>query len=343
MRAAWYDHPGPARDVLQVGHLPTPRPSAGEVLIRVEASGINPSDYKRRGTPTPHTAPAMVVPHSDGAGIVSEVGIGVDPAWIGRRVWMWNAVNRHGYASPGPREWGTAAEFVALPTDYVSVLPENTSFAVGACLGVPAFTAYAAVFADGPVENTTVLVQGGAGSVGTLAVQMAAHAGATVIATVSSESKADIAREAGAHHIIDYRTQSVSHEVRRLAPEGVDRIVEVDFAANIVVDAEIIAPYGTISSYSSTSNPMPTVPYYDLQFKGVTVRTVQVFTMPAKMRSPAVEFINSALEREQLRPRIAASFPLDRISSAHEAAESRPEGNIVLGMRLPNGSCSGRN
>jgi NADPH2:quinone reductase len=333
MRAAWYEHPGAAREVLQLGTIPAPIAEPGEVLIQIRASGINPSDYKRRGAPTSNPAPLdRMVPHSDGAGIVVDVGAGVPADWIGRRVWVWNAVYRQGYAAPAARELGTAAEFLAIPLQFVSILPDVTSFEVGACLGVPAFTAYAAVLADGPVDNMTVLVQGGAGAVGELAVQFAATSGATVIATVSSDQKAQRARESGAHHVINYRTTDVPTAVKALAPSGVDRIVEVDFSANIRADSEMLTPYGVIASYSSTSNPEPVLPYYALQFKAATVRTIQVFTMPAEMRSNAINAITTALESGSLRPTIAATFTLDEIALAHEAAEGNSEGNITLSL-----------
>jgi NADPH2:quinone reductase len=332
MRAAWYDRPGAARDVLDVGDMAAPTPHHGEVLIQVKASGINPSDYKHRGTGGHSGMTARMVPHSDGAGIVAAVGTGVDSSWIGLPVWMWNAIHRGGYGSPAPREQGTAAELVVMPVDFVSPLPTGTSFATGACLGVPAFTAFTAVLADGSVAGRTVLVQGGAGAVGELAVQLAVDAGARVIATVSSAHKAERAREAGAHDVINYREDDVRSAVKRISPDGVDRIVEVDFAANIQTDADIIAPYGTIASYSSTSEPEPRVPYYNLQFKGVTLRTIQVFTMPTDLRLTAVDAINSALERVALRPTVAQSFSLDQVAAAHEAAEAGPDGNVLLEM-----------
>jgi NADPH2:quinone reductase len=200
----------------------------------------------------------------------------------------------------------------------------------GACLGVPALTAYAAVFGDGPVKNETILVQGGAGSVGELAVQFAALGGARVIATVSSNHKAQRAMSSGAHHVVNYRENDVPAEVRAIAAKGVDRVIEVDFAANIRVDVEAIKPYGTIVSYSSNTNPEPVLPYYALQFKGASIRTIQAFTMPALLRSAAIDAINASLENGKLRPTIATSFPLDHIALAHEAAENHPDGHIVL-------------
>lgn len=330
MRAAWYERPGAARDVLVVGELPDPAPGPGEVLVRIAASGVNPSDYKRRRS-APVAPGERVVPHSDGAGTVVGLGAGVDARWSGRRVWLWNAVNRFGYGSPAPGETGTAAELVAIPVGCANTLPEQASFAVGACLGVPAFTAYAAVLGDGPVDGATVLVQGGTGAVGELAVQLAARAGATVIATVSSPEKARRARTSGAHHVVD-RAGDVAAAVRDLAPAGVDRIVEVDVAANIRTDAQVLAPYGTIAGYSSPSNPDPVVPYFALQLKGATLRTVQVFTMPATQRAAAVRHIDAALDAGALRPTVAATFPLDDVAAAHEAAERGSGGNVLLAL-----------
>jgi NADPH2:quinone reductase len=331
MRAAWYDEPGPARDVLHVGEVPTPGPAPGELLVRVHASGVNPSDFKRRASVDRSRRPGgRTIPHSDGAGTVEAVGPGVDPRWVGRRVWLWNAVNRFGYGSPADGETGTAAEYVTIPPEFVAPLPDRTSFQVGACLGVPAFTAYTAVLGDGPVADRWVLVQGGAGAVGELAVQIAVEGGAEVIATVSSPAKAERARAAGAHHVIDYRAEDVIAMVRTLTGGGVDKVVEVDFAANIQHDAGMIADHGSIVSYSSTSNARPTFPYYDLQFKAVTVRTVQVFTMPQALRREAAAAIGDLLATGRLRPTIAATYPLEQIGAAHEHAERGADGQVVL-------------
>lgn len=329
MRAAWYDRAGPAHEVFHIGQTTTPAPEPGEVLVHIKASGINPSDYKRRGNAAAGSLKRMI-PHSDGAGIVEQVGEGVSTEWIGKPVWLWNAVYRYGYAAPASRETGTAAEYVAIPVEFVAPLPAGVSFEIGACLGVPAFTAYAAVFSQGRPRQQHVLVQGGAGAVGELAVQFAASAGATVIATVSSEEKAGRARKAGAHHVVNYRENDVVEALATLAPDGVDKIIEVDFAANIRNDAAFIKPYGEIVSYSSTSNPEPSIPYYALQFKGALVRTVQVFTMPRSMRADAVLAINASLQAGVLRPTIADAFPLSDIASAHARAENRPDGNVVL-------------
>jgi len=332
MRAAWYERVGPASDVFQLGEMERPAPGPGEALVRVHASGINPSDYKRRAGWRATKPPAgPVIPHSDGAGIVEEVGPGTDPQWTGRRVWIWNAQGGTVYGTRNGPETGTAAEYVALPVGHLVALPDDSSFETGACLGVPACTAHYAVFADGDVNGRTILVQGGAGAVGELAVQFAAAAGATVIATVSSEAKGAIATAAGARHAIDYRKEDVVAHVARIAPDGVDRIVEVDFGANVAADAAMIKPNGIIASYSSTSKPEPTLPYYPLQFRGATVRFVQGYLLPEAARRRAIADINRGLEAGTLRPTIAATYPLGEIATAHALAESgRAIGNVVV-------------
>lgn len=332
MRAAWYDRTGPADEVFRLGELPTPTPGAGEVLVAMRASGINPSDTKARAGWRSSAQPAArTVPHSDGAGVVEAVGPDVDPSWVGRRVWLWNAQGATTYGTRNGPTVGTAAEYAVVPLRHAAPLPDGTSFETGACLGVPACTAHHAVFADGDVRGQTVLVQGGAGAVGELAVQFAAHAGATVIATVGSHEKAKLARAAGASLVIDRHKEDVVATVLAFARGGVDRIVEVDFGANAEADAKMIAVNGTISSYSSTSHPEPVLPYYPLQFRGATLRFVQGYLLPDAVRRKAIEDIGTMLAAGTLRPKIAASFPLDEIAEAHRLVEGgRATGNVVV-------------
>jgi len=189
VKAVWYERTGPAHAVLAVGEIPTPEAGAGEVRIKLAASGVNPADcYRRRGD-IPMEFP-RVIPDSDGAGTVDQTGPGVSPEWLGQRVWLYNG--QRGRAS------GTAAEYIALDTGLIAPLPDNTAFDAGACLGIPCMTAHRCLFADGPIAGQTVLVTGGAGAVGHYAVQLAKWAGAYVIATVSSAAKAQQAVGAGA-------------------------------------------------------------------------------------------------------------------------------------------------
>ena len=288
MQAAWYERMGPAREVLTVGELPMPEPGHGEVLVKVEASGVNPHDTKRRsGWLGPAMYAPRVIPHSDGAGIVAAVGPGVRGLAEGGRVFVYRA----GSARPGE---GTAAEYVVVPEANAVRLPDNLTFAQGACLGVPAFTAYHATLADGPVSGQTVLVQGGAGAVGVIAVELARWSGAKVIATVSSPEKAAIAKAAGADHVIDYTREDVAARVLAITGgAGVERIVEVDFGANVAVDGAVIAENGTVASYSSTRVREPVLPYYAFGLKGVRLHFVQGMNMPRAINQ-AEKWLRSA-------------------------------------------------
>jgi NADPH:quinone reductase len=323
MRALLYTQTGSAADVLGIVEKPVPKPGHGEVLIKVAASGVNPHDTKKRSGWLGRVVPECgVVPHSDGAGTIAEVGAGVAAERIGERVFVFGA-GEHG---------GTAADYVCVPALHAVPLPDAVSFEEGASLGIPCFTAFLAVLHHGPVTGKIVLVQGGAGAVGAVAVAMARWNGATVIATVSSEEKAVIARQAGADHVIDYRTQDVTANVMALTgSRGADLIVDVDFGANLTVDAACIARHGTVAAYSSSSNRTPTLPYYDFAMKGAALRFVQGAAMSDEAKSEARRTILALLQRGILRPRIAARFPLGDTVAAHELMESgRAIGNIVV-------------
>ncbi len=330
MRAAVFDRTGPARDVLRIGDLPVPEPGPRDVLVRIYASAINPSDLKRRSgwrASGPLTRP--VVPHTDGAGVIEAVGVAIDATWLGRRVWLWN-VNA-GTRSDALVETGTAAEYAALPVEHVVPLPDPVGFDVGACLGIPASTAHYAVFADGSVAGKTVLVRGGAGAVGGFAVQFARDGGATVVASARTDEKAVAARRAGAHQVVADRSGTALEALHAAAPQGFDRIIEVDFAANALEDAAVLKQDGTIVSYSSTSDANPMLPYYPLQMKGAVVRLITSYNIPRAARQAAVERINACLEDDRLLVPIAARFSLSEIAAAHEFAESgQTIGKVVL-------------
>ncbi len=326
MQAVWYERMGPAREVLTQGELAVPEPGHGEVLVKVMASGVNPHDTKRRsGWLGPVMYASRVVPHSDGAGIVARVGPGVRGMSAGERVFVYRA----GSARPGEE---TAAQFVVVPQANAIRPPEPLSFRDGACLGVPAFTAYHATLSDGPVSGQWVLVQGGAGAVGAVAIELARWAGAKVIATVSSPEKAEIARAAGADHVIDYRTEDVVGLVMDITSgAGVERIVEVDFGANVAIDGAVIAENGTVASYSSTRVREPVLPYYAFGLKGVRLHFVQGMNMPRAIREAGARTILALAERGMLKPRIAQTFPLHQTAAAHELVERGSTiGNVVV-------------
>lgn len=325
MLAAFYTRVGPAREVLTVGEVETPRPGPGEVRVRLATSGVNPSDVKSRAGVRSRELPfPRIVPHSDGAGVIDEVGAGAPGARVGERVWVWNAA----WGRPA----GTAAQFVVLPAAQAVRLPEGTSFDAGACLGIPALTAYHAVHCNGGVAGRTVLVAGGAGGVGHYAVQFAKLAGARqVIATVSNEAKAALAHEAGADVTLNYRTEDVGQRCLELTGGvGVDRIVELDFAANLQADLAAIRRDGEITVYGSGRPEIP-VPFFASILKNVRYQFFIVYNLSEADRARALDGLARLLEGGRLRHNVAARLPLARIAEAHELVESgRAAGNVVV-------------
>ena len=266
MKAAWYEKTGDAADVLKVGELPDPSPGSNEVLISVKTSGINPSDVKTRAGARGDLQFSRIVPHSDGAGIIVDVGKNVDSNRIGERVWIWNAA----YGRPN----GTCAELIALPENQAVAMSDHVSFEAAACLGIPASTAYYGIFAEGSVENKTLMITGGAGAVGFYGIQLAKWAGAKVISTVSSKEKSKIAEDAGADLILNYKKDNVVDSVLEFTKgNGVDRVLEVEFGGNIQINPKIINTNGTIAAYASMGNIEPTLPFYDFMFKGIKINT----------------------------------------------------------------------
>jgi NADPH2:quinone reductase len=312
MRAAWYEKQGPAREVLVVGEMPDPRPAVGEVRIRIAASGINPGDTKKRGDSFGIGMPyPRVIPHSDGAGQVDQIGEGVSSEWIGRSVWC--------YGAQSYRPFGTAAEFTVVPVDHVAPLPKNVSMDQGACLGIPGITAHRAVHIAGAVNGRTVLVQGAAGSVGLCAVRLAGQAGAQVIGTVRSSSDEATAREAGAHEVA-LSDQELVARVRSLAPDGIDHIVEVAFGANIENDVELLKMGGSVATYA-TDSPTPKIPVWAMVFKNIRVFFLGSDDFPKDAKVLAAEDLNRALEAGWAGFEIGERIPLSDIARAHELAE----------------------
>jgi NADPH2:quinone reductase len=321
MRAAWYEHQGEAHEVLVVGDLPDPVPGPGEVRVRVRASGINPGDVKKRegwlGSAMPYP---RVIPHSDGAGEIDAAGTGVDEGRVGERVWCFGAQSY--------RPFGTAAEYVVVPAANAVELPDRIGFDQGACLGIPGLTAHRALFADGPVLGETVLVAGAAGAVGTAAVQLAHWGGATVLATVRDPRDGERVRRAGAHHVVTLAA-GAEGEIGSLAPDGVDRVVEVAFDANVRLDAAVLAQGGVIAAYASAELE-PTLPFWPLLFSNVTIELLGSDDFPAGAKRQAAHDIVDCLRAGGLRFDIGARFPLERIADAHEAVARRAAGGRVL-------------
>lgn len=324
MRAAVFRDHGPAGDVLRVEEIDTPAPGPGEVRVRVAYSGVNPTDWKWRSgaVPLPLTADFQV-PNHDGAGVIDEVGPGVSPSRLGERVWTYLAAYR--------RPYGTAAEYTVVPSDQAVPLPPGVPLELGAMLGVPAVTAHRCLFADGPVTGRTVLVAGGAGAVGHYAIELARAAGATVLATVSSPEKAALAREAGAAHVVDYRSADAAAQIRAVAPEGVDRIVEVAPASNLALDLAVAAPSATIVSYAAEAT-QPTLPVRELMTRNLVLRFVLLYTLPAEAFRLAAADVTAALTAGSLTPLPTTVFPLESTAEAHDAVEGGAVGKVLIAV-----------
>ena len=324
MRAAYYEANGSARDVLRVGEVETPQPGPGEVRVKLATSGVNPSDVKSRAGLTRKIAWPRVVPQSDGAGVIDQVGDGVPKSRLGERVWVWNGQWK--------RAFGTAAEFIALPSAQAVKLPERVSFEAGACLGIPAMTAYHAVALAAAEKGTTLLVAGGAGAVSQYVIQFGKAAGATVLTTISSLEKAKAAGEAGADHAIDYKRENVGERVMELtAKRGVDAVIEMDLAANAKLIPQVLRPKGSVIVYGT--GPEALLPAAFCLVNSIRLLFFLVYELDAGERLRALAGIDGTLRAGTLINRVAQpTFPLSEIVAAHEAVERGSIGNIIVTM-----------
>ncbi len=334
MRAVEYSQTGEA-DVLRLVERPVPDPAAGEVRVRISVSGVNPTDWKgRSGGGEPVDPPA--VPNQDGAGTIDAVDEGVDPSRVGERVWVWEAAWQ--------RIDGTAQEFITLPERQAVRLADGLSFDVGASLGIPALTAHICLttseaaprrIAPGALSDQTVLVAGGAGAVGHAAIQLARWAGARVIATVSGDEKATLAQAAGAQHIVNYRSAGAVDDILRLAPDGVDVVVEVAPGVNAALDTAVLAANGTVTAYATDGGGQVGLSVGDLMGRNVRYEFVLVYTVPQEVKDRAVADVAAAAADGALEVGAEAGlplhrFPLERTADAHRAVESGAVGKVLI-------------
>src|SRR5207302_1977996 len=323
MRADWYERPGPAAEVLQVGEMAEPDPSPGEVRVRVALSGVNPGDAKKRGEWLGNRMPfPRVVPHSDGSGVIDAVGQGVDRSRIGQRVWV--------YGAQSYRPFGTAAERTVVPAEQAVRLPSEVSDEVGACLGIPGITAHRAIFGDGPVAGKTILIQGVLGAVGSVAAQLARWGGATVIGTVRRESDLDRVDGAVAHAVALNHAQP-GQAIRAYAPQGVHRIIEVAFSENADLDAEVAAPDGIIAAYA-TRRDRPELPFWPMLFANLTIRLLGSDDFPPAAKRQAAIDLTTAARDGALSIPSDDPLPLDRIAEAHDRVDAGTHKRVLLAI-----------
>jgi NADPH:quinone reductase len=324
MIAAWYDRQGPPAEVLQVGELPDAEPGPGDVRVRLSMSGANPGDMKKRQSwlGNPMTFP-RIIPHSDGAGIIEAIGTGVDPARAGKRVWV--------YGAQSYRPFGTAAQTTVVPDSLAVDLPDAVSDEIGACLGIPGITAHRAVFADGPVAGQTVLVHGVRGSVSSLAAQLGRWGGATVIGTVRTRAEVDHVSAATADQVVALDSDPET-AIRRIAPAGVDRIVEVALSANADLDAAIVRNGAVLAAYASP-NDRPELPFWPMLFANVTIRLLGSDDFPQDAKDAAARDLSKAAAQSALSIPIAQVMPLTDIAAAHSLIESgTPSGRVLVSI-----------
>jgi NADPH2:quinone reductase len=322
MRAAYYEKNGPAAEVLKVAEVEMPQPGPGEVRVKLRFSGVNPSDVKARAGSRKAMTP-YVIPHSDGAGEIDAVGRDVARSRIGERVWTWNGQWK--------RPFGTCAEYIVLPEQQAVKLPDHVGFDAGACLGIPALTAWHAVEVAEAHEGTTLLVAGGAGAVAHYAIQFAKARGATIITTVSAAEKAQLAREAGANHTIDYKREDVGERVKALTGNrGADAIIELDITANARLIPAVLRPRGTVVVYG-VGGSEATIPASFCLQNAIALKFIFVYELTDAERTRAIADITRLLEAGHLINNVALSFALDDIVAAHQAVEQgRAMGNVVV-------------
>ncbi len=327
MRAITYTRFGDAKDVLSLEDIATPDPGPGEVRVRLHSSGVNPSDIRARAGGRPGvTEPPFpkIIPHSDGAGVIDSVGAGTDPSRLGERVWIWNG--------QWQRAFGTAAEYICLPAAQAVPLPDTVSFEEGAVLGIPGVTAFHTVLSGGSVAGKTLLVSGGAGTVAHLAIQIAVASGATVLATARGEAGFAEARAAGASAVFDYRDDHLADAVlEETKGRPIDRIIEVEFGQNVETNTKIIAERGTIVAYGSARDMTPTLPFYPLMFKAVTIELALIYLLTPSERAAVNANIQAFLKGNKLDMRISHVLPLEQCAEAHELiASGNRTGSVVL-------------
>ena len=325
MHCISYSKFGPSDKVLKLEEIPNPVPSIDEVLIKIRFSGVNPSDAKSRAGVRPGILKPefeKIIPNSDGSGTIIEVGENINKSRIGERVWIWNAQWKRAY--------GTAAEFVCLPSKQAIKMPDKMPFEIGACLGIPGLTAAQCVLEDETLDGKAVLISGGAGSVGNIAVQLAKWSGAEVIATGSPENF-DYIKKAGADHILDYNDPDLSTKILTIAPTGVDKMIEVEFGVNIDLAHQITKPNGTVSIFGSAKNMRPSIPFGNYLFKALTLRLVLIYILPYQKRLTAINYLHDAFEAQALNPSIDMIYNLSECSKAHDhSLESGRKGAILL-------------
>ena len=324
MRAISYDRFGPAEEVLSIINLPDPVAGLGEVVVKLKYSGVNPSDVKSRAGLRPGVrklAYDLIVPHSDGSGVIVSVGAEVDKKRVGQRVWIWNGQWR--------RAFGTMAEYIVLPAAQTVPLPAEINMEAGAAFGIPGLTAAYCLFGGGTIEGKTVLISGGAGAVGHIAVQLAKWAGAMVIATASPKNHAKVL-EMGADKVLDYCSATIASDIKALCPNGIDRSIEVEFGLNSIILAEVMKPSSTIAVYGSARDMTPKMPFGEFLFKSLKIDMSLIYDLKMDLRQKAIDVLHAASAAGGLRPEIDCIYDFESCFQAHEKVQGGGRTGVSL-------------
>lgn len=306
--------------------------------MRIVISGVNPTDWKSRsGSGLNQTLEfPQIVPNQDGSGVVDAVGPDVVGLSVGDRVWVFLAQHQ--------RPTGTAQEYVVLPASRVVPIPDGVSFEVGASLGVPAMTAHRALTVSedwpsrlqpGALDGATVLVAGGAGAVGHAAIQLARWAGATVVTTVSSPDKATLATAAGAHHVVNYKSGDAAANIKALAPQGVDLVVEVAPGQNAALNAAVASPRATIAIYATDGGGTLELDVRPNMVLNARYQFILLYTVGEEALRNGRDDVTAAASAGVLAVGEAAGLPLHRFTladtaAAHDAVESGVTGKVLI-------------
>ena len=324
MKVIAYDKFGLATEVLDLQDLEIQKPKQKEVIIKLKYSGVNPSDAKARAGTRPGVLKPdynLIIPHSDGSGVIEEVGMGLDRSLIGKRVWIRNGQWK--------RPFGTAAEYITIPIENTVEMPNQMTFQDGATMGIPGLTAAQGVFGSGPVKGQTLLISGGNGAVGHLAVQLAKWGGAKVIATGSQGSSESILKN-GADYFFDYSSNNLVSQIIEVVPEGVDRVIEVEFGLNLTWLHQVLKPNGTLAVYGSAKEMNPTIPFGLYLFKAIKIDIFLIYILPRRETEIAINFLHSAFEQRALTPKIDSIFKLEDCARAQNRTLEQGRKGAVL-------------
>ncbi len=306
-------------EALKLEEIPTPKPAAGQVLVRIHAAGVNPYDtYMRAGTyavkpPLPYT------PGSDGAGVIEAVGDGVKKVKKGGRVYTTNTLT------------GAYAEYALALEEQVHALPEKISFSQGAGVWVPYGTAYHALHHSAQARaSETVLVHGASGGVGSAAVQMAQAMGLTVFGTAGTQKGVDLVKREGAHQVFDHSKNGYQEEIMKATGgRGADVILEVLANMNLAADLKLLATNGRVIIIGNRGeisiNPR------DLMLRRASARGFTLWAITPGEEKEIHAGLIAGLENGTLRPVVGKELPLAEAARAHkEILEPGAAGKIVL-------------